>query len=49
MDIVDDKMSNQFNIYSCNMKINDVFGMYVISHYVHRTLISCHLVLTLRY
>lgn len=33
MHIVDDKMSNQFNIYSCNAKINDVFSMYVISHY----------------
>jgi len=30
MHIVDDKMSNQFSIYSCNRKINDVFSMYVI-------------------
>lgn len=40
MDIVDDKMSNQFSIYSCNKKINDVFSKYVISHYAHSTMIS---------
>ena len=26
MHIVDDKMSNQFSIYSCSKKINDVFS-----------------------
>ena len=40
MHIVDDKMSNQFSIYSCNVKINDVFSVYVMSHNAHRTLIS---------
>lgn len=40
MDIVDEKMSNQFSIYSCNKKINDVFSKYVISHYAHSTMIS---------
>lgn len=40
MHIVDDKMSNQSNIYSCNMKINDALGMYVVSYYAHQILIT---------
>lgn len=39
MDIVDDKMSNQFSIYSCNKKINDVFSKYVIFYYVYLIMI----------
>lgn len=40
MHTVDDKMSNQSNIYSCNMKINDVLSMYVVSYNAHQTLIT---------